>query len=390
MKTQSLFSIATGFLFLILCSSCKKEKDEPAPATSSYPSKVIDIVYQSAYNGSYSYNEMGHNSVIEAVDGNYVLLGTKYDGQSDNLSVIKTSSTGAILWQKQFGGTTTEKSGSIINTSDGNILVIGTTQTNPNNWVETKALIIKLNQNGDELWTKIWGNYPQDEGALITETGGGYTAIIKGESVYTPLKIMHMNLNGDSLWTSNITRDSATFVNPNAILTDAAGNYIICGDVDDGSFGSFITKVSASGSVLWKSNFSHDHRSALKSMIQNTNGNYVCAGYSENNSGARNIFVLTIDQNGNEISRKIFSNEGDASSIIQSNDGGYLINTLSSTQGDIVIKTDGNFNIQWSKIIFAWIAESAIQTTSGDYLVTYDIPNPSYYLELNVAKLHPH
>ena len=101
-------------------------------------------------------------SVQQTADGGYIITGAfglLGNGDSD-VYLIKTDSQGDTLWTKTFGGSYDDYGNSVQQTSDGGYIVAGFFDEGV--WTGGCELgdgwILKLNQNGDTLWTKKFDN----------------------------------------------------------------------------------------------------------------------------------------------------------------------------------------------------------------------------------------
>ncbi|MCJ7581540.1 MAG: hypothetical protein MUP98_13520 [Candidatus Aminicenantes bacterium] len=132
-----------------------------------------EIEWQKAYGGSGwdSFHSMGLT-----VDGGYIVAGrTESFGQGGRASIwiFKLSHSGEIDWQKTYGGADNFSAYSIEQTLDGGYIVAGDNRlfgANPSNlW------IIKLWNNGDVEWQKLYGAAFNDYAQAIQQTyDGGY------------------------------------------------------------------------------------------------------------------------------------------------------------------------------------------------------------------------
>jgi hypothetical protein len=119
-------------------------------------------------------------------DGGYILFGDTYSNDGDvsgnhgdgDYLVIKVDSTGNILWQKCFGGTSKEVSNDIISTPDSGFLLTGCTLSSDGNVTGNHGFydcwMVKLDQDGNLQWEKSLGGTSADIGvAVINAREGG-------------------------------------------------------------------------------------------------------------------------------------------------------------------------------------------------------------------------
>jgi len=119
--------------------------------------------------------------VIQTSSG-YLLVGssdsndvdiTESKGQYD-FWVINISNTGELIWQKSFGGSEIDEARSIVNSGDGNYIIVGDTRSNDEDISESKGgadlWVIKINSSGDLIWEKTLGGNSFDVGRSVYKT----------------------------------------------------------------------------------------------------------------------------------------------------------------------------------------------------------------------------
>lgn len=141
----------------------------------------------------------------------------------------------------------------------------------------------------------------------------------------------------------------------------------------------YIVKLNSSGTFQWNKTFGGTNTEYATSIIQTTDGGYAVAGYTMSyGAGQRDFYVLKLNNSGNfQWSKTIGgTNYDEASSIVQTTDGGYVIAGRTQSfgaNGDMyIVKLDANGNLQWNKTIGGTSYDfgcSIIQTTGGGYAV---------------------
>ncbi len=149
------------------------------------------IEWQKCYGGS------GSDFLVDirqTPDSGYIVVGTTFSNDGDvvgnhgynDLWVFKISATGMLQWQKCLGGNSGENAFAVGLTNDGGYIVAGNTGSNNNGDVTGNhgagdEWIVKLTATGSIAWAKCYGGSVSDYPASVQQTfDGGY--IIGGTS----------------------------------------------------------------------------------------------------------------------------------------------------------------------------------------------------------------
>jgi len=94
----------------------------------------------------------------------------------------KIDKNGNLQWRKYFGGTNNDRSYDAIQTSDGDFIVIGTSESNDFEISNSKGSydmwVIKLDNNGNLLWEKSFGGKGYDGGQAVIENSYGNIMVL--------------------------------------------------------------------------------------------------------------------------------------------------------------------------------------------------------------------
>jgi hypothetical protein len=131
-----------------------------------------NFIWSKSY-GSGSYDEF--TSAAEDENGNLYFTGTTESSNNRDLWIVKTDSGGNHLLTKTYGGAQWEWGHDIKKTNGGNFIVTGFNQTNSSGL--RQLWILKVDQQGDTLWTKLIGSPNGSEGYSIIQTPGNGFAV---------------------------------------------------------------------------------------------------------------------------------------------------------------------------------------------------------------------
>ncbi|HTE23811.1 DUF7619 domain-containing protein [Flavitalea sp.] len=127
--------------------------------------------------------DVGMN-VLEIPDGGFMVSGVTMVGGGFgegiahfDIFLARLDKNGSLLWQKILPGNSWETCGKMIRTRDGNYLVSGGTISTDGTYSNGKghndAMLIKLDINGNLLWTKMYGGSQAEKFYDVTEDSQG-------------------------------------------------------------------------------------------------------------------------------------------------------------------------------------------------------------------------
>lgn len=103
-------------------------------------------------------------------------------GTIADVFVVKTNSSGDVVWKKRFGGSDRDESNQIIQTSDNNFIMAGYTYSNDGDFSgvtkgQSDAWVLKLDATGTKVWNKTYGGSSDDRFYNIIEKNGKYLVL---------------------------------------------------------------------------------------------------------------------------------------------------------------------------------------------------------------------
>ncbi|MCD4707435.1 MAG: T9SS type A sorting domain-containing protein [Candidatus Sabulitectum sp.] len=193
-------------------------------------------------------------SVQQTSDGGYIVLADTYSygaGSSD-FWLIKTSSTGASLWTKTFGGSGCERSHSVRETVDGGYILAGDTKSYGAG--DYDIWLIKTDGDGEGVWTKTFGGIDEDCGCSVRQTGdGGYVVAGYTESFGAgnfDVWLIRTDDTGDTVWSKTIGGENLDQGRSIDLTTD--GGFIVAGSTYDyfaGEYNIYLIKLGPETSI---------------------------------------------------------------------------------------------------------------------------------------------
>ncbi len=128
------------------------------------------------------------NSVCEALDGSFVATG--YTNNYDDLYIVKRNSEGDQEWQKVIDYSEnddwdTDQGNDIILASDGGFYILGSTNMFPATAGQDDFWLIKTNADGDTLWTDVIGGEWWDIGQSLIQSENGNLLLLGTTESFT-------------------------------------------------------------------------------------------------------------------------------------------------------------------------------------------------------------
>ncbi|MPL93170.1 hypothetical protein SDC9_39296 [bioreactor metagenome] len=315
-------------------------------------------VFEKTYGGANS--DIGYDLTLTQ-DGGYAFVGLTYSTGSgmDDCYLIKTDDQGNLQWQKTYGGTSYEFGLSVIQDSNGNYVIIGTTSSYGEG--SNDYYVIKTNSIGDTIWTKTYGGFLLDSPRRgIATNDSGYAIIGRTQSFGEGTSSVYF-VKIDSAENNQFSKTyGGTGLNWGmSVKQTSDGGYILAGKTSSFSAQSqdvYLIKTNSSGDTLWTKYFGSANDDWANDVVQTPDNGYIITGTYNYSGIAGDIFITKCDENGNILWTKTYSTVGDEfmNSLINSNDGGILMtgatNYLSMGDYDLyLMKADASGDTLWTR-----------------------------------------
>jgi len=250
-------------------------------------------------------------NLIETTDGNFILLGstTSSGAGRKDIHAIKIDDTGNIIWEKTYGGLLDDTPQKIIELSNSEFCIAATTESFGAG--SRDIYMVWIDQNGNLLREKTYGGVDDDGSSELIEIDNEEIMLYGFTYSYgagdRDLYLLKTNFNGDSLWSQ--TYGGKGYEESQAFSRLSDGGYLLCGHSSstDPIHNMYGVKTTIDGTQTWEANFGGASHDGGQALLINNEGNYVFIGRTMSfGSGMRDAIMVISDPNGHEISSQYF------------------------------------------------------------------------------------
>ncbi len=271
------------------------------------------------------------------------------------LNILNAQVPGDVIWQKFYGGNEYDEANAVIKTETGSYIVAGYTQSyGLGRW--GNAYFIKVDENGDSVWTRNYGWDGNDVFASLAQSsdsmfvGAGLTDTPENfENIY----LVKIDIDGNLQWEKNFggaLKDVAL-----SVITADDGGLVLTGVTKSFSNGEedlFIFKTTVDGDSLWFKTYGGTGNDGGHGISQTSDGGYIITGIYN----WSDLWLVKTDSLGDTLWTKVLGGVlyDEGISVQQTDDQGYIIcgSTSSYGAGELdayLVKTDSLGNMQWQK-----------------------------------------
>ncbi|WP_334056440.1 hypothetical protein [Polaribacter sp. P097] len=295
------------------------------------------LLWSKTYGGS---DDDRAADLIATNDGGFALFGFSKSSDFDvdenagaqDFWMIKTTFDGSISWEKTFGFSGADTGNALLQTADNGFLITGVLDvTASNGQGNSKTLerhaggdvwAIKLNNNGDLVWSRYFGGSFTDVPFGVIETNANEYIIAassdsedfnisnnKGTYDYWLFKLSN---TGELIWEKSF--GGSEVEEPRGIAATDDGNFFVVGDTrstdqdvssNNGGADLWMIKISSDGNLIWDKNLGGSSFDVARSISKTQDGEFIISGNSRSldsgftNNGQNDAWVLKVDNNGN-------------------------------------------------------------------------------------------
>jgi len=351
-----------------------------------------DTLWTKRYGGLYTEECL---AMCRTPDGGYLLSGLVFDPDV-SAQFFRTDSLGNLIWSRRYGGDSSYAVAyDVTPTQDGGYLAVGYIAPMGPPW-DSDIYLIRLNENGDTLWTKTWGTPDNDKAhslKLLSDSG----FIVAGYRQYSSnpwdMYVLRLDENGDTLWTRTYITLDTDACRVIEVMPD--GGFVLAG------WGN-IVRINALGDTLWTKDVS-SLDIAIYDVFVTQNGDVIATGNADvGGPWFSNFFLARFTDSGDTVWTRIYEGEYDAyaMSIAPAPGGGYVITGSGEPEcegmdyfTDVYSwRTDEDGNVLWSGCYNLTERDEPVDiiaTSDGGYTIAGQTHTPGMAYDMFLIKTRP-
>ncbi len=218
---------------------------------------------------------------------------------------VKLDASGNKVWRRYFGGTNNDRSYDALQTADGGYLMVGASESSDFDITDDKGSYdfwaVRLNANGDKIWTKSFGGSEIDVAYAVTKTNDGNYLLVgdtrsndkdvtnpKGNADAWAVKF---NDNGDKIWQK--TYGGSEFESARSIHPLDNGKYVIAGNTrstngdvsaNKGQNDAWAYIIDANGTLEFQKTIGGTSLDFAEDVIETADNKLLIVGNTESNN----------------------------------------------------------------------------------------------------------
>jgi hypothetical protein len=354
-------------------------------ALSSTTAAAQDTLWTRLYGGTAS--EFAH-AVCPTDDGGYLFCGgTESFGAGDwDVYLLRTDAGGDTLWTRTYGGVGRDLGAGLAPVPDGGFIVAGETASYGAG--DYDIYLLRIDADGDTLWTRTYGGAEHERGSGIIRTTDGRYAVCGRTSSFGAgdhdAYLVLVDVDGDTLATR--TYGGAQTDIAFSIRQTSEGGFVLGGVTSSrgaGSYDHWLVKTDAQGDLEWSRPYGGVEMEWCHYAIQAADDGYVLVGSTYSwGSGADDVYLVRTDASGDTTWTRVYGGaDSDGGNFVeQTPDGGFLVagfsGDFSAGWGDAyVLRLDAWGDTLWTRKYSrgAWydrqVAGETRTTSDGDYVI---------------------
>ncbi|MGB1317186.1 MAG: hypothetical protein ACPG5W_03205 [Flavobacteriales bacterium] len=283
-------------------------------------------------------NQSKGNGIICTNDDKLLLIGSEEDevGNQD-VFLAKLDDEGQTVWERTFGGPLADQGRDVIELDNGDLMIIGTTQSFGAGVAD--MYVIKTDSDGNEIWSRTFGGVGLDGGSELIQTSSFQVMLLGFTESFgagnRDIYLQGVSTDGDSL--ASFFYGGADYEESQGIAETWDGSYVMSNHSasEEPNHSLLATKLDVNGNILWETHFgtTTEHEGG-ESVLSDYDGNHIFLGRTNSFGNDEQVYFVKTDADGNLLEELNFGGMGDqrGNDIIETPKA-YLITGTSMVNG---------------------------------------------------------
>lgn len=253
--------------------------------------------------------------IAQLEDSSYIITGLSGSfGEDSEAFLLKLSKDGQYQWSKHYGGNEADWGRRVLYNEDLGYYIVG--NSNSYSGGDFDALVVKTDLQGNQLWSKTYGtaNWEKMNDAVFSKDSGivmvGSTQTLLGGG--SDVLIVRLNKDGDTVWTKTfggLGNDVA-----NSIINVEDSMFVVGGEhfnSDSTLAKGFLMKIDPYGNSVWMNEIGNSGAFGITDITLYTNKIYATGWKWDPVLNEHDNYTGRYLLNGSLFNESVFVNQGD-------------------------------------------------------------------------------
>jgi len=255
-----------------------------------------DTLWTKAYGGTL---EDAGRSIVEDINGNYLAAGytRSFDPGNVDVWILKFNEFGDTLWTRRVGGNEVDAGATIKKLENDDYIIVGYTQSFSSS---NDIYLIRIDSSGNTIWTNNYGKQGSEYGEDVLELADGGFVISGYTTSYGAgydCYLVRVNVNGDTLWTKSY---GAEYDDKAYAIEQFEDGFVMTGFTNN--FGVterdvLIIKTDFNGDTVWTKKIGGSYNDWGFGMDKTTDNGLIIAGQTDiYGDGNHDVWLIRLDK----------------------------------------------------------------------------------------------